>query len=98
MVAVRLKRCYDKSGIGFRICQRDVRQLTAVQNLNDFRKFMVAVAARTGQMLNYANIADEIGKDEKTIKNWISILNASHINLLFKFLMLFQRKNVEQVL
>lgn len=59
--------------------ERDVRQLTAVQNLNDFRKFMVAVAARTGQMLNYANIADEIGKDEKTIKNWISILNASHI-------------------
>ena len=59
--------------------ERDVRQLTAVQNLSDFRRFMVAVAARTGQMLNYANIADEVGKDEKTIRHWISILEASGI-------------------
>ena len=33
--------------------ERDVRKLSAVQDLNDFRRFMVAVAARTGQMLNY---------------------------------------------
>ena len=38
--------------------ERDVRQLSAVQDLKDFRKFMVAVAARTGQMLNLTNIAD----------------------------------------
>ena len=59
--------------------ERDVRKLSAVQNLNDFRRFMVAVAARTGQMLNYSNIADEIGKDQKTIKEWMSILEASGI-------------------
>ena len=59
--------------------ERDVRNLSAVQNLNDFRRFMVAVAARTGQLLNYANIADEIGKDAGTIRNWISILEASGI-------------------
>ena len=59
--------------------ERDVRQLSAVQNLSDFRRFMVAVAARTGQMLNNSNIADEIGKDEKTVRNWMSILEASGI-------------------
>lgn len=59
--------------------ERDVRQLSAVQNLSDFRKFMIAVAARTGQLLNNSNIADEIGKDEKTVRNWMSILEASGI-------------------
>ena len=42
-------------------------------------KFMIAVAAHTGQMLNYSNIADEIGKDQTTVKKWISILEASGI-------------------
>ena len=64
--------------------ERDVRSLSAVQNLDDFRKFMVAVAARTGQMLNYSNIADEIGKDQTTVKNWISILEASGIIYLLE--------------
>lgn len=64
--------------------ERDVRQLTAVQNLNDFRRFMVAVAARTGQMLNYKNIADEIGKDQGTIKSWMSVLEASGIIYLLE--------------
>jgi len=30
-------------------------------------------------MLNYSNIADEEGRDEKTIRNWMSILEASGI-------------------
>lgn len=59
--------------------ERDVRELAAVQDLDAFRRFMVACAARTGQMLNYANIAEEVGKDANTIKNWVSILEASGI-------------------
>lgn len=59
--------------------ERDVRKLTAVQNLNDFRRFMTAVAARTGQMLNYNGIADEIGKDAVTVKQWMSILESTGI-------------------
>lgn len=54
--------------------ERDVRELAAVQDLDAFRRFMVACAARTGQILNYANIAEEVGKDANTIKNWVSIL------------------------
>lgn len=64
--------------------ERDVRQLSAVQNLDDFRRFMVAAAARTGQMVNYANIANEIGKDLGTVKNWMSILEASGIIYLLE--------------
>ena len=64
--------------------ERDVRSLSAVQNLDDFRKFMVAVAARTGQMINYAHIADEVGKDQSTIKRWLSVLEASGIIYLLE--------------
>ena len=64
--------------------ERDVRKLSAVHNLDDFRKFMVAVAARTGQMLNYTNIADEIGKDQGTVRRWVSILEASGIIYLLE--------------
>ena len=69
--------------------ERDVRELTAVHDLDTFRRFMVSCAARTGQMLNYSNIADEVGKDVGTIKKWVSILEASGIiyilePLLFK--------------
>ena len=61
-----------------------MRRLSAVQNPDDFRRCMVAVAARTGQVLNYSNIADEIGKDQTTVKNWISILEASGIIYLLE--------------
>lgn len=64
--------------------ERDVRKLSAVQDLNDFRRFMVAVAARTGQMVNYSNIADAIGKDQTTVKAWMSILEASGIIYLLE--------------
>ena len=64
--------------------ERDVRELSAVQNLDVFRRFMVAVAARTGQMVNYSNIADEVGRDAATIKNWFSILEASGIIYLLE--------------
>lgn len=59
--------------------ERDVRELSAVSDLDAFRRFMIACAARTGQMLNYTNIGDEIGKDADTVKKWISILDASGI-------------------
>ena len=59
--------------------ERDVRELSAVQDLDTFRRFMIACAARTGEMLNYSNIAEEIGKDADTVKKWVSILEASGI-------------------
>ena len=59
--------------------ERDVRELAAVHDLDAFRRFMVACAARTGQMLNYSNIATEVGKDINTIKKWVSVLEASGI-------------------
>lgn len=64
--------------------ERDVRELAAVQDLNAFRRLMIAAAARTGEILNYSNMASEIGKDVGTVKNWISILEASGIIYLLE--------------
>lgn len=64
--------------------ERDVRELAAVQDLTAFRQFMIAAAARTGEILNLSAIASEIGKDVKTVKNWISILEASGIVFLLE--------------
>ena len=64
--------------------ERDVRSLKAVHDLTAFRQFMVAVASRTAQVLNYSNIADEIGKDVGTVKSWVSILETSGIVYLLQ--------------
>lgn len=64
--------------------ERDVRELAAVQDLSVFRQFLIAAAARTGEILNYSAIASEIGKDVGTVKSWISILEASGIIYLLE--------------
>ena len=58
--------------------ERDVNVLIAADSLT-FTKFMTAIAARTGEMINYANIANEVGVSEVTIKKWISILERTGI-------------------
>jgi predicted AAA+ superfamily ATPase len=59
--------------------ERDVRQIVNVSNLFLFQKFMRLAAGRIGQILNYSNIANELGVDLKTIKSWFSILETSFI-------------------
>jgi uncharacterized protein len=59
--------------------ERDVRQLINVSNLHLFQKFMRLAAGRTGQMLNYSNISNDLGVDLKTVKSWFSILEQSFI-------------------
>ena len=58
--------------------ERDVNELIAADSLV-FTKFMTAIAARTGAMLNYANIASEVGVSEPTIKSWVSVLERTGI-------------------
>lgn len=62
---------------------RDINELVAADSIT-FTKFLTAVAARTGELLNYANIAGEVGVSEPTIKNWISILERTGIVYLLQ--------------
>jgi len=58
--------------------ERDINELVSADGIT-FTKFLVSVAARTGEMLNYSNIANEVGISEPTIKKWISILERTGI-------------------
>ena len=49
-----------------------------------FTKFLTSIAARTGEILKYANIASEVGVSEPTIKAWISVLERTGIIYLLQ--------------
>lgn len=64
--------------------ERDVKQLLNIGKTMEFYNFMQYIAVRTAQEINYASIAKEIGVDSKTVKSWISILEASGIIYLLQ--------------
>lgn len=64
--------------------ERDVRALTNISSISDFTRFMIAIAARSGELLNYSNVAQEVGVSVDTIKRWTTILETSGIIYLLK--------------
>jgi predicted AAA+ superfamily ATPase len=64
--------------------ERDVRQLANVGDELSFYQFMTAMAARNGQLLNYAAVAQDIGVSLPTIERWTSILRTSNIIFLLQ--------------
>ena len=64
--------------------ERDVRELTEIGDAVKFSKFMVAVAAMTGNLLNLASLARDVGISQPTAERWISILVASNIVYLLQ--------------
>jgi predicted AAA+ superfamily ATPase len=64
--------------------ERDVQKLSQVGGNINFVNFMTALAARTGQLLNMASLARDIGVSEPTVKKWISVLEASNIVYLLR--------------
>ena len=66
--------------------ERDVRELVALKDERKFFDFMVAAAARTGQLFNASDIANSIDVSYKTVQSWVSILQASGVvRLLYPF-------------
>jgi len=59
--------------------ERDVRQITAVQNLNVFQTFVRLCAGRVGQILDVAGLASDTGIAPNTANAWLSVLEASYI-------------------
>ncbi len=59
--------------------QRDVKDLTQVGDELAFVRFLSCAAARTGQIVNYAEMAKDTGISPPTAKQWLSILVSSGI-------------------
>jgi len=59
--------------------ERDLRSLSLIKNLSTFQIFLKLCAGRTGQILNIQNIANDTGISQATVREWISLLEASYI-------------------
>lgn len=64
--------------------QRDVRDLIKVTDELAFRRFLGVAAARTGQLINYADMARDVDVDQRTLKSWVSILETSGLIYLLQ--------------
>ena len=66
---------------------KDVKNQLEILDTTTFKNFMVSVATRNGEQLNYSNIANEIGITDKTAKTWLNILvNSGIVYLLEPFM------------
>ena len=59
--------------------ERDVKDLMKIGDELKFLTFLKTIAARTGQLINYTDIANNVDVDTKTIQSWTSILETSGI-------------------
>ena len=59
--------------------ERDVRALINVKDVEQFQVFLRLLAGRTGQLINYSSLSNDVGVSSTTIKNWIAVLKASFI-------------------
>ena len=59
--------------------ERDVRQVANVGSLIDFQRFLRLAAARVGQVLNIASLAQDAGIAQGTARAWLSVLEAGYV-------------------
>ncbi len=64
--------------------ERDLRQLIQIKNLSQFQRFVKMCAGRVGQLLNLTNISNDLGTSHTTVREWLSILEASYIVFLLQ--------------
>ena len=69
----RLYRNYCQTYI-----ERDIRQMINLRRLTDFENFTRLLAGRVGQILNLSSLSNDIGVSSTTLKEWLSVLEASH--------------------
>ncbi len=64
--------------------ERDLRSIRQIGDLTQFQLFLRAIAARNGQLINFTEISRALGITVNTVKDWLSILEASYQILLLR--------------
>ena len=59
--------------------ERDVRQLRNVQDLPTFQRVLRLCAGTVGQLADLTRIGNDAGVDQKTVRAWLGVLEASFI-------------------
>lgn len=82
----KINKCESKAGnlyesSLFAVIEKDVRELSDAIDSLKFLRFITAVAARCGQLLNIADIARDADINQKQAKDWLGILET--LGILF---------------
>jgi len=64
--------------------EKDIKNVLNIQDESAFIKFVKATASLTGEMLNMTTIAEICGKDVKTVRAWLSVLESSGLVYLLE--------------
>ncbi len=64
--------------------ERDVRTFREVGDLTQFQMFMQALALRSGQLLNYSDVARDLGVAVNTVKAWLYVLEACYLVMIIR--------------
>lgn len=59
--------------------ERDIRSLINIKDLSIFDRFLKICATQIGQLVSFTTLANDTGVDQKTVKAWLSVLEASYI-------------------
>src|SRR5512133_353601 len=64
--------------------ERDLRQAITISNLSAFERFLRLIAGRVGSLVNITSLTNDTGVSVTTLKNWLSVLEASYIIYLLQ--------------
>lgn len=59
--------------------EKDVRQMLNIKDLSTFETFVRLLAGRVGQLVNLSSLSGDVGVSAPTLKEWLSVLEASFI-------------------
>lgn len=59
--------------------ERDLKEITKVVDLRQFRRMLQFASLRTGQLVNYSELAKDTGVALNTVKNWLHALETSGV-------------------
>ena len=59
--------------------ERELRQLSLIRDLALFQRFLRLCAGLVGQLLNLQSLGNDTGVSQTTAREWLSLLEASHI-------------------
>ena len=66
--------------------ERDIVQLTAIERLPEFGRLMLLAAARSGQMLNFADLGRDAGLPYVTLRRYMQVLEQTYqVSLIHPF-------------
>lgn len=61
------------------IIQRDVRDVSGIEKLDQLPRFLRALAQTAGQMCNYSQLGGQVGLDSKTAAKYISVFEQMYL-------------------